>query len=527
MNAQRSYGQRMIVLALVLAFIVPAKLSARSTNSLTHTEIFVLHKVQAGEEADLDNSRVRDHSLSADFLADLISGRYKTPELELHGVKISHAVVKEKLVLASRTIPYQVWLKFCQFEAGVDFEYTRFGRDLSFEGSTFGTPMAVTPQTASRSTPTALPCQQVQASSGQSSDAGDALFIGMKVDGPLNFDCATFYVHLNLTYAEVASEFLFDHVHYESAENADFESLKAKAPAFFREDHFAGKIVLADSQLFELFIENPLPPGTIDLDLTQARIEHLLSIRNTNLSSFTAPFFVDSGEGTFDSVVPQGTISLVHSHFKNLTITKFDNWLKAGATSLNSGTQKVPPLHLEGLSFESIDLPDETVEPQAKRMVELINSDRCPYSPQPYLELEKFLRDHGYPEEADDVFIAMQQRERKQLAWWKRPFDWLLYALVGYGREPGRAVILALFLALAGAFVFARDWMEPEDKSSDRWYNSFWYSLDLLSPIDLGIAKKWRPGESRRWMRGYAQIHRILGWLLIPLILAAITGIIK
>jgi hypothetical protein len=69
--------------------------------------------------------------------------------------------------------------------------------------------------------------------------------------------------------------------------------------------------------------------------------------------------------------------------------------------------------------------------------------------------------------------------------------------------------------------------MEPEDKSTDLWYNPFWYSLDLFSPIDLGMAKKWRPKKLYPEVRGYGQVHRLLGWILIPLIVAAITGIIK
>ena len=493
MNAQMLHGRGIVILALALAFMSPSDMQAKGQRSLTSAERFVLDHVKAGEQADLDRSQLSDHSLSADFVADLITGRYKTAALERQGVKIAHAVLSETLIVASESVPYSVWFKSCKFEGGVDFEYTRFGRDLSFEGSTFGRP----------------------GDAAAKASATNALFIGMKVDGPVNFNQTWFYVPLNLTYAEAGSEFLFDDVHYESPENADFESLKAKEPVFFRRDHFMGKLVLADAQLFELFIENPLPPGTIDLDLTQARIEHEVSIQNATLSSFRAPFLFDAGEATFDQVVPVGTVTLIHSHFQNLTIRGFDSWLKVGS------------LNLEGLSFEGIDIPDAKVAPQASRLLDLIQSDRCPYSPQPYMELEKFLRTHGNPQKADEVYIAMHRGERKQLSWWKQPFDVLLDVLVGYGRKPWRAVVGVLILAVAGAFAFTRGSMEPEDKSTDTWYNPFWYSLDLLSPIDLGIAKKWRASESHNRLRDYAQIHRFLGWILIPLVVAAITGLIK
>jgi hypothetical protein len=68
--------------------------------------------------------------------------------------------------------------------------------------------------------------------------------------------------------------------------------------------------------------------------------------------------------------------------------------------------------------------------------------------------------------------------------------------------------------------------MEPEDSDcTDTWYNPFWFSLDLLSPIDLGVSKRWR--AKHPILRNYSQMHRVAGWILIPLIVAAITGIIK
>jgi len=85
-----------------------------------------------------------------------------------------------------------------------------------------------------------------------------------------------------------------------------------------------------------------------------------------------------------------------------------------------------------------------------------------------------------------------------------------------------------LILFAVGVWLFwSKEKMVPDDDSTDEWYNPFWYSLDLLSPVDLGISKKWRPGPAHPNRRTYAQIHRIAGWIIIPLIAAAITGIIK
>ncbi len=67
---------------------------------------------------------------------------------------------------------------------------------------------------------------------------------------------------------------------------------------------------------------------------------------------------------------------------------------------------------------------------------------------------------------------------------------------------------------------------QPEDAS--RSYNALWYSLDLFLPlIDLQAASAWQPKQDRRFARNYMRVHRIFGWILIPVGLAAFTGIIK
>jgi len=58
-------------------------------------------------------------------------------------------------------------------------------------------------------------------------------------------------------------------------------------------------------------------------------------------------------------------------------------------------------------------------------------------------------------------------------------------------------------------------------------YSPIWYSLDLfLSIVDLRMARYWEPIPERRWAKMYMRFHVILGWILIPIVLLALTGII-
>ena len=66
-----------------------------------------------------------------------------------------------------------------------------------------------------------------------------------------------------------------------------------------------------------------------------------------------------------------------------------------------------------------------------------------------------------------------------------------------------------------------------DPKEKDRFegkYRGFWYSLDLFLPVvDFGDEKVWTPKEDRPKSVFYRRIHMILGHILVPLGLAALT----
>jgi len=68
-----------------------------------------------------------------------------------------------------------------------------------------------------------------------------------------------------------------------------------------------------------------------------------------------------------------------------------------------------------------------------------------------------------------------------------------------------------------------------EAESSRRYnYSPFWFSLDLFLPlIGLWDREVWVPKKERPKVWAYMRLHRILGWILVPVALAAFSGIIK
>jgi hypothetical protein len=164
-----------------------------------------------------------------------------------------------------------------------------------------------------------------------------------------------------------------------------------------------------------------------------------------------------------------------------------------------------------------------------RHLLDLVNSFE--FDPQVYLSLEKFYASLGDTELADQTFIKRNDRfedsRPKDLGWLGQT---LVGILAGYGRDPKRSLIPCLIVVLVGWVAFAdKTKMEAtEEKFKGRRYNvwyAFWYSLDVFAPIiDLEAAKVWAPipGQTLRWL--VFRLERILGWLLVPIAIAAFSG---
>ena len=155
------------------------------------------------------------------------------------------------------------------------------------------------------------------------------------------------------------------------------------------------------------------------------------------------------------------------------------------------------------------------------------------YSADVYSSLEEFFLRQGDRGDADNAFFAGKQRERDEYRchghWLRWLRSWMLYLLVGYGRRPWQAGIPCAVLIALGCVLFSPKKMEPQKpEDTPRVYNRFWYSLGLFLPfVDLQADKVWKPKADQIFLRNYMRVHILLGWILVPLVLAALTGLIK
>jgi uncharacterized protein YjbI with pentapeptide repeats len=322
---------------------------------------------------------------------------------------------------------------------------------------------------------------------------GEARFDGMKVRGHAYLHGSVFEGLASFLGADVAG---------------NFEPAWAK----FQLVVFYGMKVGGEALLVDSVFEGPVFFTRADIagNFDAARAKFQNKQMAANFSGMKV-----RGDASFSHSVFEGPVDLTNADFGKLDLSDA-SWPKVAAK-----------FQMQGMSYKYVRAASE--EPESHKL--LLNlADQPAYSADVYSNLEEFFLRQGYRSDADKAFIAGKRRERKEklhgLDWLG---SWLLDWLVGYGRRPWQAGIpCAVFVAL-GCVLFSPAKMElqkPEDMP--RVYSRFWYSLGVFLPfVDLQADKVWKPKEDQTFLRNYMRVHILLGWILVPLVLAALTGLIK
>jgi len=231
------------------------------------------------------------------------------------------------------------------------------------------------------------------------------------------------------------------------------------------------------------------------------------------------------GDSTF-----KGTLSLADTTMLGLALqdVRIHKTLDLNHARIQTVFDLGLPTLPEKVSLEGLTYADLTGTTVGQRLIDLI--DKAEYSAQSYTQLEDYYRKHAYPELADETFFRMKRQERNRLSLAGYSYSLLLYVLVGYGRTPQNALYVSFGVVLLGTLIFrSRHRVVPrKHEDATKVYSPFWYSFDLLTPfIDLHEADVWMPREDWWFGSNYARLHRILGRILVPIGIAAITGIIK
>jgi hypothetical protein len=379
--------------------------------------------------------------------------------------------------------------------------------------------------------------------------ADDAVFDNAWFDGPGVVD---FFA------ADIGGNFKAQYANFLSKKNASFNSIKIGQSAIFDETIFEGPVKFIAADIAGNF-------SAQNATFTAADFTHM-NVRGDKASfggaEFSGPvsFFQADIAGDFQlgdtpasenpasaakfyqdasfqrmSVGREAVFNAVFGGPVDLRYADF-GWLYPSGASWPDADN----FYVQGMSYKYVLAPGKNNTELPEPLLKWAHSPS--YTADVYKKLEEFFVSHGDRSDADEAFIEGKRQERRQYVPKGRGVleyilsgDWLrwlssgtLDLLVGYGRRPWKAAIFCIGFVALGCFLFSPKKMEqqrPQDAPGA--YNRFWYSLGLFLPVvNLG-ADIWKPKADYTALRNWAHFHALAGWILIPIVLAAITGIIK
>jgi hypothetical protein len=219
--------------------------------------------------------------------------------------------------------------------------------------------------------------------------------------------------------------------------------------------------------------------------------------------------------------------------FQNLEIRESADFQNAALETLEFNGIKWPAKgenrKLDGLTYTALTVDKQDNFPGCLQLVA-----ESAFNPQNYGQLEDCCKRRGHLDWADQAFISMKDRELAQRAWW-HPGRWFIKVfwgwLAGYGRKPLHILWASLAIVFIGAVLFNPEHLEgytPYTKKYRLYLLRFLISLDQFLPaLDMQLANKWKARETPFPIWAYFSLEQALGWILIPIGLAAIYTQIK
>lgn len=303
---------------------------------------------------------------------------------------------------------------------------------------------------------------------------------------------------------------------------ANFSSISVQGHAFLNNVEFKGSANFILAHIGGNFYAR----NTRFLDATDLNGEgdKPLSTYNADFGSLTVDGFTFFDDATF-----AGSTSFRNAQIQNLVLDRV-RWPAEDKNGLKLRLEGLSYVRIRSISNKDFEMSTKQLRQSWHNLREMLDA-HTPYSYDVYLNLEDYFRREGQPKLADEAFIEGKRRERAHANLFPKAWSYFLYVTVGNGRHPGLAFAWAMGPMLLGLVLFRRDNMQPSDARKERDklpYHPIWYSFDLLLPmIGLWVERNWEPNRENRLIWMYACFHKFIGWVLIPIGLAAFAGIIK
>lgn len=327
------------------------------------------------------------------------------------------------------------------------------------------------------------------------------------IKSPLSIDDSVFEYGVNLIYLKTSSYLSFQGSKFHNIFNADGLDV-------------SGDLALGGGATFR------------DVDLVRAKIGGVLHLAGSKFSGLVdltesiikgELFLATSVSSPPEWLANSAAFTLRNVHAGSLQDTPQVWNLNAGKIDLNGFTYE----RLGGLKSDNDEtLADRDLQWLLNTWFGKQKDHDVVFQPQPYRQLAKILRNTGREAKADAVLISMRDHERTHSATpiFQKMLLTVNWALLGYGYRVWLATIWFSGLVLLGTFVVRID---PAGLRVGFWHR-FFYSLESavplieLTPLNERFANQLTPRVDR-----YFNVHKIAGLIIVSVLVAGMTGIVR
>jgi hypothetical protein len=496
----------MILLFIVNLFQQHSLAGQNPSRHMTQAEAFVLERVSADAEADLrEFSDKESRVLRATFLRELLIGSPARFKVQPQAIVIHNAVITGPLELTKKDIPFHISLIDCEFVGPIDFTRSTFTKSLSIYRSIFHSMVDFHFSKVSD-----------RFIANEAKFQNGAFFKGIIVGSEMSLNRAVFVGQVDFSKAAIGGNFEAERSEFSNNENkVEFESIKVKGHALFTNTVFKGPVTFYAAEIGGNFEAEggQFQDADSGADFDSIKVHGQAKFGNA----------VFEGPASFDSAEIGRDLEATQTQFKNprLTANFVGMEVKGAIVFIRTFFTREPGSLIFGnMNYQAIKVGE------GEDLISLI--ERAEYSSDAYERIEKYLRESGDSSGADAAYIAKKEREFNHLPLSRKILSGAHRSLAGYGRRPWQAIIWNFWFVLLGCWAFQpknmRLQMAPHVEIKK--YNCFWYSLGVFGPaLHLKQMDIFEP--RKKWVRFYWGLHWILGWLLIPVAVLAIAGIIK
>ena len=439
-----------------------------------------------------------------------------------------------------------------QIKGDCDFRGAKFGNNTNFSSVTFG--RGVRFET--------LPVKECLC---RTRFRGEASFYSAAVSGDLNFNGVQFNKKANFTLVKVEGEARFREVAWKNENivvrfggEVSFFNAHLDANCYFVGTHFEGRTVFDRLQVAGNLV---FRTTTCMGEILPCCFVNKVSFVNAHIdgeAEFQRTVF--SGEAVFDRAEIDGVARFAGTDFRerlSLRDAKFHIFFFEDDRAVNVNPQNDSVEEsLSATRFKEVDLRGFSYDSMSTDWRKLF-ARMHPYDRQPFSVLEKNLRTSGDDRGADDAYLLRREQERSSVhqrvfnerrfrEFPKLLFDWSQW-LFNYGVRPYRLLVIGIAIIALGVFVFTRPHAvkkkttTPASASENSQFDglnatqALGLSLHLFSPVDIASGSEWEPTQElvpylerlKVSYAGYASFHRIAGFILVPLLLIVLTGLLR